>query len=170
MSDERTSGSLASLVDDFDRARGAARGRRGGGGWGAIARRFGAAAGVIALAGVAGAVALDGGGGDGADLAAASRRRALIDVETGEVFAEFRVPDGASAPFVNPRTGARTLQAAERCHWGADGRAKWAPTYVLIPAGLSEVACPDCGRTVVPRNPLPPEGLMLEALEREGRG
>ncbi|MEN0020834.1 MAG: hypothetical protein AAF747_08135, partial [Planctomycetota bacterium] len=65
-------------------------------------------------------------------LVEATKRRVMIDSETGEVFEDFRMPDGQVVPFRNPKTGAMTLYPAEACYWTSDGRAKIEPTYVLI--------------------------------------
>lgn len=106
----------------------------------------------------------------GPDLAAASRMRTLIDSESGEVFADHRVAEGASYPLVNPKTGRATLFPAERCYWTRAGEAKWRPTFVFVPPGEASAVCPECGREVVPHNPRPPEDLMLEALRRHREG
>jgi hypothetical protein len=108
--------------------------------------------------------------GRGPDLAAGTRKSTLIDSVSGEVFVDYRVPDGSSLPLRNPRTGEDTLYPAESCQWTADGKAKWEPTYVYIPYDVDSVTCPDCGRTVIPHNPRPPDELMLEALERHKAG
>lgn len=104
------------------------------------------------------------------DLIAASRARTLIDASTGEVFKDHRIPDGASFPLPHPKTGEATLYVAEACHWTAEGEAKWAPTWVYIPADQPSATCPDCGREVVPHNPRPPDDKMLEALQRHRDG
>ena len=168
MTPAQQSESLESLVDDFDRDRGSrapAAGRSE-----SRLRRVLAPSLVVVLIAAAALIAMRSIGGAGPDLAAASRVRAMVDLETGEVFPEYRVPDGASEPMKNPKTGTMTLYAAERCYWTSDGRAKWEPTYVLIPPGESFAICPDCGRRVVGHNPAPPEELMLEALERYKAG
>src|SRR5690606_12455911 len=106
----------------------------------------------------------------GPDLAAASRMRTLIDAESGEVFSDHRVAEGASYPLVNPKTGRAMLFPVERCHWTAEGEAKWEPTFVFVPPGEASAMCPECGRKVVPHNPRPPEAMMLEALRRHREG
>lgn len=101
-----------------------------------------------------------------------SLRRTLICSETGEVFPRYTIERNSPTPFRNPKTGERTLYPAESCYWTEDGRAKAEPTFVLVNEhlGVDEPTyCPDCGRRVVPRNPMPPEELMLEAMrERYG--
>lgn len=131
-------------------------------------RRIATAVLALALFALAAALALRAGAGQ--DLAAATRKRTLIDSVTGEVFVDYRVPDGASLPLRNPKTGEETLYPAAGCYWTADGKAKWEPTYVYIPYDVDSVPCPDCGRPVVPHNPRPSDELMLEALERHKAG
>ncbi len=101
-----------------------------------------------------------------------SRMRVVIDSETSEVIREFVVPDNEDLPFRNPRSGKRTLYFAEQCYWNKDGTAKLSPTYVLLNAYVGKegpTLCPDCGRTVVGHNPMPPADLLLKAAEREGK-
>lgn len=106
----------------------------------------------------------------GNELAEATDRRTLIDTETGEVFVDFKLPTGAEIPFKNPKTGTMTLVQAEKCHWNADGTAKFEPTYVLLnehKGDPSPTMCPDCGRRVVGHNPLPPDEIWMEVLREE---
>lgn len=103
---------------------------------------------------------------------AGTRIRVAIDSETGEVFERYRIKDGQSQPWPHPRTGALSLYPAEACHWTAEGKAKIVPTFVLLNEhlGRSEpTTCPDCGRRVVPHNPLPPLELMDQALAAADR-
>lgn len=107
--------------------------------------------------------------------AEASRRRDLIDADSGELFRDFAIPDDGAFPYVNPKTGKPTLFPAEKCFWTKDGRAKLDPTLVFVKAYLGPddprsrepSVCPDCGRPVVQHNPLPPIQLMSEAAERQ---
>ncbi len=101
-----------------------------------------------------------------------SRIRAAVDSATGEAFPSVEVEDGTAWPWVNPKTGQRTLYPAEFCHWTKDGKAKFEPTYVLlneIVGKPGKTICPDCGRVVVAHNPLPPNELLIEAAKSEGK-
>ncbi len=105
------------------------------------------------------------------DPGVASRIRAVIDAETGEVLPEFRIRDGTSIPWRNPKTGRDTLYPATECFWTADGKAKLEPTYVLLNEYVGKPGptyCPECGRVVVPHNPLPPAHLLIEAAQAAG--
>jgi len=161
--------SLGSLVDDFDRQREPKKGSGGGGSSNLPPKNVILAVvilGCLIGAAVFGARALRSQGGS---LERWSQERTLIDTQTGEVFVDYRVPDGISFPIENPNSGAMTLVPAEACNWTRDGRAKWDPTWVYVPEG-ERVECPDCGRPVVGRNPQPPVELMLEALDRKEAG
>ncbi|MEQ9095185.1 MAG: hypothetical protein RIE32_02865 [Phycisphaerales bacterium] len=160
--------SLGSLIDDFDQQRAPKnKGRGDGGGSGNLPPKNVILAviilGCLIGAAVLGARALQ---SDTASLERWSQEHTLIDTETGELFIDYRVPDGASYPLENPNTGSTTLMPAEACFWTRDGRAKMEPTWVYVPQG-GRVTCPDCGRDVVGRNPRPPVELMLEALDRQ---
>jgi hypothetical protein len=102
-----------------------------------------------------------------------SRSRVVVDSVTGEVFPEFRIKEGSTFPWKNPKTGENTLYPAEPCFWTADGKAKLEPTYVFVKAyagAKSKTVCPDCGREVRQHNPNPPDSLMLDALKaRQGK-
>ncbi|MBM4107609.1 MAG: hypothetical protein FJ255_02165 [Phycisphaerae bacterium] len=107
------------------------------------------------------------------DPGVASRIRAVIDSETGELIREYSVPDGASLPWKNPRSGRATLYPAATCYWTREGKAKLDPTYVLLNEDVGKpgaTICPDCGRTVVPHNPMPPTDLLIEAAEAAKAG
>jgi hypothetical protein len=81
---------------------------------------------------------------------------------------EFYAPEGVAAPYKSSKTGAMAVWPAEKCFWTREGKAKLVPTLVLLNSYVNnegETLCPDCNRRVVPRNPAPPEKLMLEALE-----
>ena len=110
--------------------------------------------------------------GFGDSPGAGTRTRVAIDAETGDVFMKFHIRDGQSLPWPHPRSGKLTVYPAESCHWTKDGQAKIEPTYVLLNEliGSSDpTVCPDCGRRVVPHNPLPPMELMEAAANRAAR-
>lgn len=161
--------SLGSLVDDFDRQQ-PKRGKGGGGGSGKLPPKNAILAvvvlGCLIGAAVLGARALR---TEVGSLERWSQERTLIDIETGEVFEDFRLGENVGFPVRNPNTKQDTLMPAEACFWMRDGKAKWDPTWVYVPAGGS-ATCPDCGRTVVGHNPRPPDELMLEALDRHEAG
>lgn len=103
---------------------------------------------------------------------AESKLATLKDVETGEVFEKFRMPDGKSFPYVNPKTGKSTLFPAEVCYWTKDGKAKFPPTFVILNERLGKTGptiCPDCGRSVRRFNPMPPDALMQAAWDAAQR-
>ncbi len=161
---------LGSLIDDFDRQR-QPKGKDGGGGGSAQLPPKNVILAVVILgcligAAVMGARALR---TEAGSLERWSQEHTLIDTETGELFVDYRVPDGSTYPMKNPNTGTTTLMPAEACYWTSDGRAKMEPTWVYVPQG-ERVTCPDCGRPVVGRNPRPPVEAMLEALDREEAG
>lgn len=96
----------------------------------------------------------------------ASRNRAVVDSETGEVILSFRIPEKSAYPWKNPKTGRKTLYLPESCYWTKDGKAKLEPTYVILNLVLDKpgkTLCPDCGREVVVHNPMPPANLLQEA-------
>lgn len=100
---------------------------------------------------------------DAGDL---SRRRMVIDTKTGEIIKDFPIPENSTMPWTNPKTGEKTLVQGEACFWTKDGKAKLEPTYVLLNEMTGKTGptiCPDCGRTVVAHNPLPPAELLREA-------
>lgn len=104
------------------------------------------------------------------DYGAMSRTITLVDAETGDVFKNFKIKDGDTEPWPNPRTGARTLYSPEYCYWNADATAKTTPTYVILNAKLGiegPTKCPDCGRVVVHHNPEPPVEVMMQAFQAE---
>lgn len=97
--------------------------------------------------------------------AAETRQRDLIDAKTGKQYLKFKIPPNSRFPYTNPDTGEATLYPAELCYWTRDGKAKLPPTYVLLNeyAGRpGDTICPDCGRKVVPHNPMPPPSVMSQ--------
>ncbi|MCC6969165.1 MAG: hypothetical protein IT434_03000 [Phycisphaerales bacterium] len=100
---------------------------------------------------------------DAGDL---SRRRTVVDTKTGEIIKDFPIPENSTRPWTNPKTGEKTLIQGEACFWTKDGKAKLEPTYVLLNEMTGKTGptiCPDCGRTVVAHNPLPPAELLRDA-------
>ncbi|MBL8761122.1 MAG: hypothetical protein JNL50_07450 [Phycisphaerae bacterium] len=100
---------------------------------------------------------------DAGDL---SRKRTVVDIKTGEVIKDFPIPENSAMPWPNPKTGENTLVQGEACFWTKEGKAKLEPTYVLLNEMIGKTGptiCPDCGRTVVAHNPLPPADLLREA-------
>lgn len=162
---------LQDLIAEHDRAKATGAPTRGRAGSSSARRTVMLAAAVVMLA-IAGVVvafqikrATDSPG-------AGTNVRVAVDSLTGEVFKDFRVRDGAAEPWRNPKTGKDTLYSAEPCHWTADGKAKLEPTWVLLNQTIGKpgpTVCPDCGRTVIPHNPMPPMHLMDEAA-RAARG
>ena len=123
----------------------------------------------IAVAALVVAYQLFGGPPSAATL---SRTRDMMCAETGIAFERYSVPDGATFPLPNPKTGRSTLYPAEKCYWTKDGKAKITPTLVLLNEFTGKsgpTICPDCGRKVTPHNAPPPMDLRLEAAEREGK-
>ncbi|MFI4917565.1 MAG: hypothetical protein ACIAS6_13805 [Phycisphaerales bacterium JB060] len=164
--------SLGNLIDDFDRQRkpkGKSRG--GGGGSAGNLPPKNAILAVVILGCLIGAAVLGARilQSEAGSLEAWSKEHTLIDTQTGEVFEDYRIPEGVAYPLENPKIGTMTLMPAEACHWTRDGKAKMDPTWVYVPDG-QRVTCPDCGRAVVGRNPQPPIEMMLEALDRQEAG
>jgi len=63
---------------------------------------------------------------------------------------------GEGIPVMAP-SGNRTGYPAEACYWTKDGKPKSEPTYVLLnvwKGSKDPTFCPDCGRLVVPLNPI----------------
>jgi hypothetical protein len=105
------------------------------------------------------------------DPRAESEMMTVVDSETNEVV-KIKLRLGEKGPFVNPKTTKNTLYPAEKCFWTKDGKAKLNPTYVLLREYLGEAGpttCPDCGKKVRPRNPMPPMELMDEAAKADRR-
>lgn len=136
-------------------------------------RRLAAGVAVGVLVICAGLAAWRSGIAPSAEPARASLIRDVVDLETGQVVRGFRIPRQPQ-PWRHPRTGRRTLVLPERCYWTREGRAKLDATLVVLNEvrGLpGPTMCPDCGRPVVPHNPLPPPELFRDALaERRARG
>lgn len=95
----------------------------------------------------------------------------VSDSETGEVILQFPLPtDGKGYPAVNPKTGRRTLFPTEACFWTKEGKAKLQPNYVILNTWLGKkgpTLCPECGKTIVRSNPMPPDALMQQAWDAQ---
>jgi len=93
----------------------------------------------------------------------------VADSESGEVIPQFPLPsDGKGYPAINPKTGKRTIFPAEACFWTKEGKAKLDPNYVILNTWLGKkgpTRCPECGKTVVRGNPMPPDALMQQAWD-----
>jgi hypothetical protein len=97
-----------------------------------------------------------------------SRYRAVIDSETGETIEKFGIQEGVGYPWKNPKTDKNTLFPAEFCFWTKDGKATLKPTFVLLNELVNkpgDTICPDCGRKVFARNPMPPVDLLQQAAK-----
>lgn len=105
----------------------------------------------------------------GADISEMASGSSVMDSETGEVIPRFMAPK-EFAPWVNPKTGKRTLWPAEPCYYNKDGSVKSKPTMVIPnDVGYTDAkVCPDCGRKVVSRNPRP-KIEEIEAAKAAGR-
>lgn len=77
--------------------------------------------------------------------------------------------EGEAIPVTAP-SGGKTGYPAELCFWTADGQIKKDPTPVLLNSWLGKPGptfCPDCGRLVVPHNPLPVQGMKPPPTKME---
>ena len=105
---------------------------------------------------------------------AAANERVFIDAATGQAF-EYTLKAGDVIPVRAP-SGQETGYPAEKCYWTRDGQIKPEPTPVLLNQTRGKPGptfCPDCGRLVVPHNPMPtPEDKPppTEAEYRPRRG
>ncbi len=78
--------------------------------------------------------------------------------ETNKTFRHTPVT-GELDPILSPHSNKKTGYRPEACYWSKDGRQKTKPTYVILNEVLGKdgpTVCPDCGRVVLPHNPLPP--------------
>ena len=88
------------------------------------------------------------------------RERMFVDSQTGEPF-RHELKLGETIPVDAP-SGGKTGYPAELCYWTKDGQIKKDPTYVLLNSYLGKPGptfCPDCGRLVVPHNPMATPGM-----------
>jgi hypothetical protein len=89
-----------------------------------------------------------------------ARDRTFVCAETGKPF-EYTIKKGDLYPVPSPHSGKNTGYPAELCFWTADGKVKSEPTPVLMNVYTGKKGatfCPDCGRLVVPFNPMAREG------------
>lgn len=99
---------------------------------------------------------------------AAKNLTTVKDSESGQLIEVYTINKGDTLPYVNPKTGKRTLYPVEACHWTKDGKAKFPPTYVILNERMGKpgpTICPDCGRRVTIYNPTPPNNLMQAAWD-----
>ncbi|MFT3785388.1 MAG: hypothetical protein QM770_04380 [Tepidisphaeraceae bacterium] len=122
---------------------------------------------TLALLGLAGFMIWNfAGSSDGAALL---RDRVFICSETGKPFPH-SLTVGEEIPVMSPFSGKRTGFPAEKCYWTKDGKTKSEPTAVLLNAYVGKSGptyCPDCGRLVVPRNPMPSPGVKPPPTKAE---
>lgn len=106
----------------------------------------------------------------GEDVAAvASAQRVYICAETMRTF-EYTAKEGDKDPMMSPYSKKKTGWPAEKCYWTREGGAKRLPTYILLNDYVGKegpTICPDCGRKVVFRNPMPSPSKWRELAERE---
>ena len=90
----------------------------------------------------------------------ASTHGQFICAQTLKPFA-LTITPGMTLPVPSPYSGKNTGYPAELCYWTSDGRIREAPVAVLLNSCLGKPGptfCPDCGRLVRSRNPLPVPG------------
>lgn len=104
-------------------------------------------------------------------IASRSAKRIFIDSNTNEQF-QYTLSKGEMIPVPSPHSdGARVGFEAEPCYWTKEGGVKDEPTWVLPKVKVNPDAgptfCHDCGRLVVPLNPLPLPGTSVPPSETE---
>ncbi len=83
----------------------------------------------------------------------------IMDPETGDL-RWIKAKPGEFMPFLNPKTGERSMYPAEYCFYNECGPAGGTPVVLNIVRGIEgETDCPRCGEGVVSHNPRP-EGYM----------
>lgn len=100
--------------------------------------------------------------------AAQSGRMIYICAETGKSF-DFKIEAGMKIPVPSPHSGKNTGYPAELCYWTKDGKPSESPTPVLMNDYVNKPGptfCPDCGRLVRFRNPMPSEGSAPPTREQ----
>ena len=96
------------------------------------------------------------------------RTRMFVDGTTGEGF-HHELQAGESIPIDAP-SGHKTGYPAELCYWTKEGTPKSDPTPVLMNSYIGKAEptfCPDCGRLVVPRNPVAQPGMRPPPTREE---
>lgn len=99
----------------------------------------------------------------------AAETNLFMDSQTGQTFTVKVGPD-MTIPMVSPYSGAATGYPCELCYWTKDGQIKTDPTPVILNSYLGKTGptfCPDCGRLVVPHNPVPQEGSRPPPTEAD---
>jgi len=105
------------------------------------------------------------------DAAHLARDKTFICSETLKPF-EHQLSIGDKFPIESPYSGKSTGYPATACFWTADGKAKKDPTWVLLNETLGKPGptfCPECGRLVIPHNPVPNPGDKAPPLQSEYR-
>lgn len=96
------------------------------------------------------------------------RERIFVDSQTGKAF-KHELKLGESIPVDAP-SGQKTGYPAELCYWTKDGQPKSDPTAVLLNSFIGKpepTFCPDCGRLVVPHNPMAMPGMRPPPTQQE---
>lgn len=96
------------------------------------------------------------------------RTRIFVDATTGLGF-RHELELGETIPVEAP-SGGKTGYPAELCYWTKDGQPKSDPTPVLLNSYIGKPGptfCPDCGRLVVPRNPMAMPGMRPPPTREE---
>ena len=107
--------------------------------------------------------------GSGAAMIEAANERPFVCSETLKGF-DHELVKGETIPIYSPYSGKNTGYPAELCYWNKDGTAKSTPTYVLLNKWIGKPGptfCPDCGRLVTVRNPMPGPGVQPPPTEQE---
>ncbi len=92
------------------------------------------------------------------DAEALSSNRIFIDSVTGATF-DHEVSLGDKMTITSP--AGNPGYPAEFCFWNADGSIRTKPFPVLVNAYVNKPGptfCPDCGRLVIPHNPMAAKG------------
>jgi len=99
---------------------------------------------------------------------AQDKDRIFIDATTGQSFSHELVL-GEKVPVLAP-SGNMSGFPAELCYWTKDGTIKSDPTAVLLNSYIGKPGptfCPDCGRLVVPHNPIAQPGMRPPPTREE---